>query len=223
MTTYGTMQARIADETSTSLSDAIKNGIQDAIKHYGTHRFAFNQGQLTFTTVAGQYEYGAAANADIPNIVKIDATKVGQSDWDERVDPARYEEIFTDFDVSSGGNPELIAYRDGKIYVSPTPGAGYTVTVAYVKKLAALTLDADTNAWMTTGERLIRCRAKFELYEHVVSQYDDAERMRRAEKDEYRNLMQARKQLVDRAPARMTEVAAAARGSGRYNIYGDTF
>jgi hypothetical protein len=77
MSTYGTMKTRIADEfVNESITTAqIENAIKSAVKHYEREAFWFNQKVGTFATVAAQEYYTTAANADIPDIVRIDSMR----------------------------------------------------------------------------------------------------------------------------------------------------
>ena len=64
--------------------------------------------------------------------------------------------------------------------MSPIPSDVWTIRLAGVFAVAEPATDGETgNAWMTTGERLIRCRAKWELATHVT--FDDRMRSAMAE------------------------------------------
>ena len=78
---------------------------------------------------------------------------------------------------TSGGiaDPEHYTYYKQQIRLGPTPNAARTVTIAFVKKLATLSADADTNAWMTDGEELIRMTAKLDLFINVIRTVDQIE------------------------------------------------
>lgn len=222
MSDYGTMQARIADEASAGgLMPQIRNEIQDAIKHYETNRFAFNQGHLEFLTVGEQTAYGVADHADIPNIARFDSMIVSGDGWGYSMAPIDYQEIMPSLERLGGTIPRVYAYRDYQIHLGSTPLAGYVMKVAYLKRLLALAADTDTNAWMVEGESLIRNRSKRNLFYNVLRQYDDGDRMRLLETEAYDDLRAARRQLVDAGTARLDEVSRQAGRGGRYNIYGD--
>jgi hypothetical protein len=172
MSTYGTMRTRIVDEfVNESITTAqINNAIQSAIKHYERKPFWFNTKRGTFATVAAQETYAAAANADIPYIVQInsmsiDSPKVnllGVNDDDI--------EDMQDGDVTD--QPRLYAYFENKLRLYPIPDAVYTVRMNYTCKFAALSADADTNAWVDECEEMIRQAAKRILCTDIL--HDDA-------------------------------------------------
>lgn len=224
MTTYGTMKARIADETSASgLSSQIASAIQSAIDHYAHKRFEFNQGELSFQTIEGQTAYGAVAHADIPNIQQIDAAKITGTGWGYDLTPTAFSEIYTSLEYTGNSIPTSIAYHDLNVHLAPRPAGGYTVKIAYIKKLSALSDDADTNAWMTLGEALIRYRAEKTLFNDVLRQYEDADRASVLEMEELRTLERRARQVIDRVTSRLGDVVTLTSGGGSYNIYGDRF
>ncbi len=171
MSTYGTMQARIADDLSgrTDLTTQIQEAIQTAIKFYERRRFYFNEATTTFSTVASQEYYGSSDNADIPNIIEIDTLKI-------LVNGSTYLLTARDFQfiddisnsTSSLGDPTDFCYYKQNIRLFPIPSAVRTITMAYVKRLTTLSASGDTNAWMTDGEELIRMRAKRLLFLNVI-------------------------------------------------------
>ena len=62
-------------------------------------------------------------------------------------------------DVQDGtvtGEPEQYSRYADKIRLYPIPAAVYTMSMSYIYKLTELAQDADTNAWMTECEELIR-------------------------------------------------------------------
>ena len=174
MTDYVTMQTRIASELSDdgALTVAqIKAAIQSAIKHYERKPFFFNQKkESTFSTVASQEYYAAAANADIPYIEKMDGFTIGSSK--KPVTKVDFSAIDNAQTGSITGEPTSYAYYDQKIRLYPIPSAVYTATMAYIYRLTALSADGDTNAWMTEGEELIRQAAKRDICTNVL--IDDA-------------------------------------------------
>lgn len=219
MTTYGTMQTRIANEcVATGLTSEIQDAIQTAIKFYEAHRFTFNQGYMSFTTTGGATAYGASTDANIPYIKRIHTATVGGTNWASDLEPCTYEEIFEMIAENGNTLPTKISYYDSELVLAPPNEAGYTVRVAYVKKLDALSADTDTNAWMTDGELLIRTAAKRIMFDDVLQQYEDADRLHPIEGRAFMNLQAQMQQLSYNAPAKLGEVACMANGGGAFNI-----
>ena len=172
MTTYVTMRNRITDEmVNESLTTAqVNNAIQSAIAHYQSVRFYFNESRSeTFSTVASQEFYAAAANANIPNLSKIDRLTITVNSVRYPITPQSWDWIDTiSSTTSSTGQPTDYCYYAQQIRLYPIPDAVYTVRISGLVRFAALSADADTNAWMTDGEALIRGRAKWDLAINVV-------------------------------------------------------
>lgn len=190
MTTYVVMQQRIADELSRSdLTSQIKLAIQTAIKHYERKRFYFNQKTTgTFTTQANREYYGASFFSDVENVIEIDSMYLEFSNSRLPVVPVPFEQIER---AQSGvvlGIPEFFSYYAQKIRLYPMPSEALTVWLAYHYRLTALSADADTNAWMTDAEELIRQRAKRTIYLDVLRDRDGAESCAILEKEAYDGL-----------------------------------
>jgi hypothetical protein len=185
MTTYGTMQDRIATELGRSdLTTSIQDAIQTAIKFYERRRFYFNETQGSFSASASQEYYGSADAAFIPKLVLIDSLTItanGTSyplyarDW-SYIDKVQTNAGYT-------GDPVDYAYYNNKLRFYPIPYIGRTFNISYVERLASLTATTDTNAWVDDAEELIRCRAKRELYTHRVQKPEKAGLMKAAEDD----------------------------------------
>lgn len=164
MSDLGTMRARIADELLDQgelTSAQIDRSILSAIKHYEREGFWFNSKVATFATVAAQELYTSADLADIPNIVTIDSMQ-SQSGSGSKTRVRGVENNMIE-DVQDGtvtGEPELFSRYADKIRLYPIPSSVYTMTMSYIYKLDTLAVDADTNAWMTECEELIRQSAK---------------------------------------------------------------
>lgn len=175
MTTYGIMQARIANEIiRDDIPDEIKLAIQSAIDIYAPERFWFNTVRnLTFNTVAGQRAYGAAALADITTMSKID--EVLQTQNSSLFDLLRTDPVDMDLlhsPTSANNRPSRWSWIGDEIHMWPTPDGVYLTRLIGVSRLATLVNDNDTNAWMTYGERLIRGAAMRILGTDVVKDMD---------------------------------------------------
>lgn len=179
MTTFGTMQTRIATELRRSnLTAEIQDAIQTVIKRYNSKRFWFNEDRsVTFSTVAGQEFYSSSDNANIPNFSQIDAVTLTRTATDRYpLEPRTFAELEQWSDSStSTGLPSSWAYYANQLRLYPIPNAVYTVRISGVKRGSTLSATADTNFWMTDGEELIRTAAKAELYRHVIRGTEQAD------------------------------------------------
>lgn len=185
MTTYLTMRTRIKDEyVNESLTDAqINNAIQSAIAHYQRERFYFIEDRAqTFTTVASQEFYTSSDNANIPNLSIIDELTITANgvryplnergwDWIDNISTT----------TTSISQPTDYCYYGQSIRLYPIPDAVYTIRISGLIRLATLSADSDTNAWMTDGEELIRQRAKWDLAANTLTADDLASRARDCE------------------------------------------
>lgn len=164
MTTYGDLQSRIADELARSdLTAQIALEIQSAITHYSRKRFWFNEvNDASFSTVIGQEYYSASDLAAIGTLLEIDSLKLFYSSTVRIPLMPRTWEWFENTSVTtvSTGYPTDYVYYDSKIRLYPIPNVVKTLYLSYVQALPTLSLSADTNAWMTEGEELIRYRAR---------------------------------------------------------------
>lgn len=195
MTTLGTMMDRIADELDRSdLTSQIQKAIQTAIDRYQRKRFFFNEARsLTFNTVDGQEFYTSADSSDIPNILFIDNVKLTISGSDKiDLERRQYSELEYDSANSTNdeGQPTAYAYYNKQLRLYPIPNSAYAVRVSGVFALSDLSATADTNAWMTDAEALIRSRAKRELLTHVIRDAEGATAMAQAEAEELQSLIQ---------------------------------
>lgn len=186
---YGDMQDRIADELiRNDLTSQIKKAIQTAIRNYERERFHFNETRATASTVDGQEYY------DLPDdFISMDSLTVTITDRQYPLIPRTWQYIE---DISWGGKtwqgyPQDYAIYAGQFRLYPIPNGAYELELAYIKKLAELEDRSDTNEWMNQGEELIRCRAKRELFMHVIYDMELSQVMQSAE-------TQALKSLYDR-------------------------
>lgn len=165
MATYGDMQGRIADELArTDLTTQIQTCILRAIRFYERRKWWFNERRtLTFPTVAAQEYYAAAANADIPNITRIDTIMLLKGTDRFMLDRQNWDYIEALSITSTlSGEPTDYAYYGQSIRLYPIPNAVWTLTVSGAWPLDVLTGN-DSNAWTNEGEDLICCRAKWDV------------------------------------------------------------
>lgn len=174
MTTLTIMKARIASEIRRSnVSDAIASAITTAIEAYQKDRFSFNETRaFTITTVASQEFYTSSDDADLGNIIKFDYVKLflGDTPYDLHPEPPERIELLSK-NGTQINQPLAYCWYGNALRLCPVPNTAYTIRIACVKKVAAPATDGEAdNPWMTTAERLIRCRAKYELYAHVLKE-----------------------------------------------------
>lgn len=178
--TRGYMRDKIDDELKRSgtIDNQINEAISDAIKIYQRHRFRFSEAyDYNFSTVIGQ-EYYSASTAQpagqgglgagqVPYMIDYLAIQIGTA----RFDLVRKEPEDIDLLTQSGtqqGQPHTYAYFNEQIRFYPVPSAVYPIIVGAHQIIAAPAADTTANnRWMTDGERLIRCRAKYELAVHL--------------------------------------------------------
>lgn len=225
MTTYSVLQNRIAREVrtiSTAAASGIESDIQSAIlsavAHYARDRFYFNTKTATFSTVVGQEYYSSSDLADIATLVTIDSLQVTIDGTKRPIGVRDFDTIDDAQDGNVTGDPEFFAYYKQNIRFYPIPNAVRTITAALVYRLAALSVAGDSNAWTTDAEELIRCRAKADLYENLLKEYDAADRMKMRCAEVLSTLKRETRLRNSNGILRMDPALVAA---GGYNIYSD--
>lgn len=175
MTTLAVMKSRIASEIArTDLTTQIAAAITTAISEYQKQRFRFSDvtpsAPPTFNTVANQWIYTSADNANISTAFNIDyvLAQIGSDLSDlTRDTPVN---IRTANQLGAlHGMPMSYAYEGNQLLISPVPDAVYPITLGLFRFVAAPASDSEANnPWMTDGELLIRSRAKYEIALHVT-------------------------------------------------------
>lgn len=179
--TLQTMLDRIADDlTRSDLVGHAQSAILDAIDHYAHDRFWFNVTRSkTFQTIAGQQAYGAAALAEIPDVIQFDGLFLKDSasgyylDW---VSANEAEWLLSGISTAPG-RPTAYTYADGQLLLWPVPIAAYTVRPMMHFRLSPLAAPDNGNAWVNEAEQLIRAHAKMLLYANVLEDDQGAARM----------------------------------------------
>lgn len=173
--TRADMAARIASELRRSdISSQIENAIADAISAYQTERFRFSDvdpaNPDTFNTVVSRDVYDSTDSAIIGLMHKVDRVYIliGNNQQAIRVEQPKVLRLYNQTALMLG-QPDAYAIEDNKMILSPIPSSVWQVTIEAFRDIAAPANDAETNnPWMTTAERLIRARAKYELAVHVL-------------------------------------------------------
>lgn len=184
MSTYATMQTRIARElTRSDLTDDIKDAITTAIQDYEQHRFWFNDKRFKIATVANQAFYdlpddlldeGGNALEAGEDLLEIDSALCNFNNWFQPLQAKSMGWIDAYQIPSYVGQPYYYGQVDTRIRFGPTPNGVYEITITGLARLKTLSENDDTNAWMTEGEKLIRSRAKVILYRDLLRNPDQA-------------------------------------------------
>jgi hypothetical protein len=174
------MKARIASELRRSnITTQIASAITSAIQALEDRRFIFSESRaLTFSTVIGQEFYGTADSALIPRLQKIDYAKIIIDNYPRELKPVLPAEIERiNRNATQTGEPVCYCWYGEQIRLSYVPSDVWTVRIGGVVRVPAPASDDEAdNPWMIMAERAVRCRAKYELYEHVLMNPEMAER-----------------------------------------------
>jgi hypothetical protein len=160
MSDFGAMKTRIAAELMaggrSDLEPQVEDAIRTAIRHYEARPFWFNKGSATSATTPGDHVVPLPATMLAAELIRIDYGSgfIG-------IDRKDFRTLQRKRDFNQGsGKPFIWTEYDGEVLVWQTPDAAYDLEWYGVVTLDALSDDANTNAWMTTGEELIRQRAR---------------------------------------------------------------
>lgn len=198
MSNFGTMRDRIADELDRAdMATQIEREIKSAIAYYERRRFWFNEKRTNFATVVSQEWYTSADDSDIPNLLTLDMAKIAinaTTKHDLELLPYAELEFVSDGGEADEGQPTSLAYFQKQIRLYPIPDASYSVVLSGIFALDSLSASADTNAWMTDGEALIRQRTRRMIYSNVIRDPELAQEAGRLEAEELRVLIEATSQ-----------------------------
>jgi hypothetical protein len=183
MSTLGTMKTRIADEiVRDDLSSQIANAITTAIAIWTPTRFHFNEKRYTLYTSDGgeYYPFSSMTNTDgsaldtDETLVEIDSFTLTYNDQPYQLWEMTQQAVDREQSPSSlyTGQPSAYAIFGDQMRLHPIPDAAYQCTLSGLARLGTLSSDAASNAWMTTGEALIRNQAKVILYRDIVRDMD---------------------------------------------------
>lgn len=216
MSNFLTMVERIEDELDDEgIRTQIQREIQSAIRHYSTRRFFFTEQTFTFATVAAQEAYDIDDAAAIDSFLEVQSSYVTGSGVRYPLVPIDYPSLSEAQSGSMTGRPTNWAFFARAFWMFPIPTAAETVTIGGHVRLAALSADTDTNAWMTDGEALIRGRAKRFLAMNVTKSTEDAQA---AQVEEGEAMEALDRETNLRRGRRLLRVDAALVGCQRYDI-----
>jgi hypothetical protein len=175
--TLAYMKLRIKNEIGRSDIDGdIADAIADAIEAYQDERFYWNETRvITFSTVQDQEFYDESDAPAIASIAKIDYVTIYTGNQPYQLLAMAPQDIeHASTNGTSTGQPSWFCYYGEQIRLYPVPSDAWTVRIGAQITVAAPASDAEANnVWMTKAERLIRNRAKAELYTHVDDIADD--------------------------------------------------
>jgi hypothetical protein len=194
------MKQRILDEIDRGdLASQTSLAINDAISFYQNERFIFSESRdITFSTVAAQEFYGAAANAAIPTMWSFDylILYLGSIPWPVKRRTPEEVEILNNNGLVMG-QPYNYAWYNKQIRLGPVPDAVYSMRIAGRITVAAPASDVEVgNPWMIDAEKMIRCRAKYELFLNVIKDTDQAQVMAAQIQEAYDQLKGAANRLT---------------------------
>lgn len=193
MADLATLKARIASELHRSdLTTSIASAIADAVAHYQSKPFRFNEAIDTFATVAGTEFYD-----DLDEVGSIEVVTVTVNGRKVPLDEWTYgymEAIATT--TNTQGQPWAWAWYAEQIRLYPVPDDAYTLTVSYTKQYGVPASDGDSNVWTTEAEQLTRHAAKKYLYRDVTRDPEGAAMAEAAEMEALRRLTQDTNRLA---------------------------
>lgn len=178
MSTFGTIKQRVADEMKrgeiTASSTAVQTSVLDAIKFYEKRTMWFNEAVDTSQVTVAD---AATLSAMPTGLIRINSFKVTVSGSDVVIDPMNYNTMDAIDSKVTTGRPDYYAIYGDKIRLYPTPNASYTCTISFIKRLPEISASATTNAtnaWVNECEGMIRKRAKGELFQNELRNYNEA-------------------------------------------------
>ena len=177
MTTLSALKSEIADDLDRSdLTATIASEITNAIRHYQSKRFYWNETRDdTFSTAASQTWYSSTDDADIPTFIHIDGMWVVESSTNyylTRVHPVFFEDLIDG--TAASGRPFDFTYLNRQIGLYPIPDAVYTVRMMGHVLIDAPASDSEANnLWMTEAFDLLRFRAAKRIYRHKLKDPDN--------------------------------------------------
>ena len=167
MTTYATMQSRIADELNRSdLTAQIQLAIKSAIAYLETKPFYWNEQRSYIETAAGAQYY------ELPDTFQgVNTLTLTYNQYITLLEPRPWSYIMDiTSTTASQGQPRSFAFYDYQLVVYPIPDQVYTLTMSYFKRLEDVSATGSDNAWMNPrhGEELTRTLAKIDVLENVI-------------------------------------------------------
>lgn len=165
------MKARIEREIRrTNASTRVADAITTAIEAYKSEPFFFTeQHNIDVTMVSGQEFYTEDDSVWIGRIQRIDYIHLllGTQAYSLKLMTDNWLDIAST-SGSNGGQPFKVGYFAQALRFFPVPNtSSMSFRMAGKFEMPAPASDSEAdNPWMTYGEELIRCRAKYEFFTH---------------------------------------------------------
>jgi hypothetical protein len=165
MATFKDLQDRINLDylNNMTLIAETKRAIRNAIKTYEAQRYWFNE---TLTAIAAStVSSGIAVPTDFLTLDRLEVT-VNSNDY-----ALIQREFFDirDMNVSrTRGQPTHFAYHGDKFELAIHPDSAYSINLHYIRSLAELSADSDSNAWTNEAANLICHAACVDLLSGVL-------------------------------------------------------
>lgn len=192
MTTLGIMNDRIVEEIKDTEATAafITTAIKSAIAHYENERFWFMEGNNTLSTSTSQEYYALADYAWIPYVIEFDDVIATINSTTRNTLRRQTDNYLDGIATNPGevGQPRYYSYYAKQLRFWPIPDATYAVRVKGLFQAVTLSTTTDGNAWMVEGERLIRSRAKWDVYTNLLKDEQSAGEAKAEEMDAYQAL-----------------------------------
>lgn len=165
--TFAAIKTRVADELNRSdLTAQIAKAVISAVEHYERERWWFEETiDATVSTTAAQ---NYVTNAVITTMARIDKVQITVGSAKYTLFPISYDEWASQATSTTSGQPTEYTYYQDRLYLYPTPGSTYTLTISGVQRLATLSADGSNNGFTNYCEELIRQRAKADIRCNVV-------------------------------------------------------
>ena len=166
MSTLGDLESRIYREIHKTLSVDVRNAVLEAVEHYKTDRFWFNEASVSFN-VSLTSIYAMATV--IPDAIKIGSLKVYQGSNTYVVCRKSWVELeYLDTGNITATTPTDYAVHHEMLRLYPTPNATTSALAIYHKAITLSSSATASNAWTNEAADLIRHRAKALLYAGVL-------------------------------------------------------
>jgi len=183
MTTYATMQTRIADEIARSdLTSQIQYAILDAIKAYEAEEFWFNRLYRSTASISVS-TYATTLPSNVLHLSNITLVRSAAIELNLVARDAKY--LLETQDITHAARPTEYALFGGNIIYDCMSDADYTIYLSGTEKFTAPSSGTDTSAWFVEAEELIRNRAKANLYLDVVMDADNYAKCKQREREAF--------------------------------------
>ena len=165
MATYKDLQDRINMDylNRYDLQGETRRAILNAIRTYEAARYWFNEAQTAMACSAGQ------SYVNVPSdFLILDRLELTYSGASTRLIETSFADIRAMNAVSATGQPTHYNYHGDRFEVAIIPDSAYAVPCYYVKQLATLSADSDSNAWTNEAGNLITHTACLDLLSNVI-------------------------------------------------------